>query len=111
MGNVLVPWVKHLGANVIGTVGSPAKEEIATALGCDHVINYATEDFAQRCRDLTDNEGVHVVYESIGTTTLAKSLDSLRPLAAPCSSHGPPSCITLRHAMRWSEARRRCSAC
>jgi NADPH2:quinone reductase len=90
MGNVLVPWARHLGANVIGTVGSPQKAEIARGLGCHHVINYATEDFAEACRALTDSVGVHVVYESIGQTTLAKSLDSLRPLGM-CAAYGHAS--------------------
>ena len=52
MGNVLVPWAKHLGAIVVGTVGSEPKARIARELGCDHVIDYATEDFADRCRSL-----------------------------------------------------------
>ena len=98
MGNVLVPWAKHLGANVIGTVGSEAKAEIAKGLGCDHVINYSTEDFAARCRELTNGEGVHVVYESIGKATLAKSLDSLRTLgmcAAYGHASGPPDPVDI----------------
>ena len=98
MGNVLVPWAKHLGANVVGTVGSNAKAEIAKGLGCDHVINYSTEDFAARCRELTDGKGVHVVYESIGKATLAKSLDSLRPLgmcAAYGHASGPPEPVDI----------------
>jgi len=90
MGHVLVPWAKHLGANVIGTVGSPEKAKIAEALGCDHVINYSNEDFALHCRKLTDGEGVHVVYESIGKATLAKSLDSLR-LLGMCAAYGHAS--------------------
>jgi NADPH2:quinone reductase len=90
MGTVLVPWAKHLGANVIGTVGSEKKAEIASGLGCDHVVNYSTEDFAARCRELTDGEGVHVVYESIGKATLAKSLDSLR-LLGMCAAYGHAS--------------------
>lgn len=98
MGNVLVPWAKHLGANVIGTVGSPEKAKIAEALGCDHVINYSTEDFALRCRELTDGDGMHVVYESIGKATLAKSLDSLRLLgmcAAYGHASGPPDPVDI----------------
>ena len=98
MGNVLVPWAKHLGANVVGTVGSEAKAEIAKGLGCDHVINYSTEDFAARCRALTGGEGVHVVYESIGKATLAKSLDSLRLLgmcAAYGHASGPPDPVDI----------------
>ena len=98
MGNVLVPWAKRLGANVIGTVGSEAKAEIAKGLGCDHVINYSTEDFAARCRELTNGEGVHVVYECIGKATLAKSLDSLRTLgmcAAYGHASGPPDPVDI----------------
>ncbi len=98
MGHVLVPWAKHLGANVIGTVGSEAKAEIAKGLGCDHVVDYSTEDFAARCRELTDGEGVHVVYESIGKDTLAKSLDSLRTLgmcAAYGHASGPPDPLDI----------------
>jgi NADPH2:quinone reductase len=98
MGNVLVPWAKHLGANVVGTVGSPAKAEIAERLGCDHVVDYAKDDFASRCRELTDGQGVHVVYESIGKTTLSKSLDSLRPLgmcAAYGHASGPPDPVDI----------------
>ncbi len=98
MGNVLVPWAKHLGANVIGTVGSDAKAEIAKGLGCDHVIDYSTEDFAKRCRELTDGEGVHVVYESIGKATLSQSLDSLRMLgmcAAYGHASGPPDPVDI----------------
>ncbi|MDX1710752.1 MAG: quinone oxidoreductase [Rhodovibrionaceae bacterium] len=90
MGNVLVPWAKHLGANVIGTVGSEAKADIARDLGCDHVVNYSREDFAARCRDLTDGKGVHVVYESIGQATMKQSLDSLR-LRGMCAAYGHAS--------------------
>ncbi len=98
MGNLLVPWAKHLGAKVVGTVGSEAKAEIAKGLGCDHVIDYSTEDFAVRCRELTGGQGVHVVYESIGKATLAKSLDSLRPLgmcAAYGHASGPPDPVDI----------------
>lgn len=90
MGNLLVPWAKYLGANVIGTVGSEEKATIAKELGCDHVVNYSTDDFATRCRQLTDGDGVHVVYESIGKATLAKSLDSLR-LLGMCAAYGHAS--------------------
>jgi len=90
MGHVLCPWAKHLGARVIGTVSSPAKAEIARNLGCDHVINYSQEDFAERVREITDGKGCHVVYESIGKDTLQKSLDCLRPLGM-CAAYGHAS--------------------
>lgn len=98
MGTVLVPWAKHLGAHVIGTVGSAAKAEIARTLGCDHVVNYSDTDFAQQCRAFTGGEGVHVVYEAIGKTTLAQSLDSLRPMgmcAAYGHASGPPDPVDI----------------
>lgn len=90
MGHVLCPWAKHLGATVIGTVSSPAKAGIAEQLGCDYVIDYAKEDFAERVRDITGGEGCHVVYESIGKDTMQKSLDCLR-IRGMCAAYGHAS--------------------
>ena len=80
VGLIACQWAKALGATVIGTVGSPAKAELAKAHGCDHVINYATENFTQRVRDITGGEGVAVVYDGVGKDTFMGSLDSLRPM-------------------------------
>ena len=80
VGLIACQWAKALGATVIGTVGSPAKAELARAHGCDHVINYATEDFSKRVREITGGEGVAVVYDGVGKDTFAGSLDALRPL-------------------------------
>ena len=80
VGLIACQWAKALGATVIGTVGSAAKGEIARAHGCAHVINYSTENFAQRVRELTGGEGVPVVYDGVGKDTFAGSLDSLRPM-------------------------------
>jgi NADPH2:quinone reductase len=80
VGLIACQWAKALGATVIGTVGSPAKAELARAHGCDHVINYSTENFTQRVRDITGGEGVAVVYDGVGKDTFMGSLDSLRPL-------------------------------
>ncbi len=80
VGLIACQWAKALGATVIGTVGSPAKAELARAHGCDHVINYSTENFTQRVREITGGEGVPVVYDGVGKDTLMGSLDSLRPL-------------------------------
>ena len=66
VGLIACQWAKALGATVIGTVGSPAKAELARAHGCDHVINYSTEDFTQRVREITGGEGVPVVYDGVG---------------------------------------------
>lgn len=79
VGLIACQWAKSLGATVIGTVGTAAKGELAKAHGCDHVINYSTENFAQRVRELTGGEGVPVVYDGVGKDTFMGSLDSLRP--------------------------------
>ncbi|MDD2742624.1 MAG: quinone oxidoreductase [Rhodocyclaceae bacterium] len=80
VGLIACQWAKALGATVIGTVGSAAKGELAKAHGCDHVINYSTENFTQRVREITGGEGVPVVYDGVGKDTFMGSLDSLRPL-------------------------------
>lgn len=79
-GLLLCQWAKHLGATVIGTVGSDEKAELARANGCDHTIVYTREDFPDRVRELTDGEGVAVVYDGVGKATWEGSLDCLRPL-------------------------------
>ena len=77
VGSILVQWAKHLGATVIGTVGSAAKGEQARGHGADHVINYNEEDFAERVKEITGGRGVPVVYDSVGKDTFEKSLDCL----------------------------------
>ncbi len=80
VGLLLCQWAKHLGAHVIGTVGSEAKAELARAHGCDHPILYRQENFVDRVKALTDGQGVAVVYDSVGKDTFLGSLDCLRPL-------------------------------
>jgi NADPH2:quinone reductase len=80
VGLMLTQWAKHLGAMVIGTVGSPDKAELVRANGADQVIDYRKEDFAARVREITNGEGVNVVYDGVGKATFHGSLDSLRPL-------------------------------
>jgi NADPH2:quinone reductase len=79
VGLLLCQWAKHLGAAVLGCVGSQEKAELAMAHGCDHPIFYREENIAQRVRELTDGEGVAAVYDSVGQATFEASLDSLRP--------------------------------
>ncbi len=79
VGLILSQWAKALGVKVIGSVGSEAKMAIAKAHGCTHVINSATENVAARVREITNGEGVPVVYDGVGQATLMTSLDSLRP--------------------------------
>lgn len=78
VGLIVGQWARLLGLNVIGTVSSAAKAEIAYAHGCAHVINYAEEDVAGRVRELTDGRGVDVVFDSVGKDTFMASLDSLK---------------------------------
>jgi NADPH2:quinone reductase len=80
VGSIAVQWAKHLGATVIGTVGSDEKAEQARVHGCDHTIVYSREDFVARVKEITDGRGVPVVYDSVGRATFLKSLDCLQPL-------------------------------
>ncbi|MFH1983577.1 MAG: quinone oxidoreductase [Pseudomonadota bacterium] len=80
VGSIVVQWARHLGATVIGTVGSEEKAALAAANGCHHPILYNREDWVARVRDLTGGKGVDVVYDSVGKATFFKSLDCLRPM-------------------------------
>jgi NADPH2:quinone reductase len=80
VGLIACQWAKALGATVIGTVGSPEKMEMARTHGCDHVINYRTENFVERVKEITGGAGVEVVYDSVGNDTFPASLDCLKPL-------------------------------
>lgn len=77
VGLIAAQWAKHLGAVVIGTVGSDDKVELAKANGCAHVLNTRDSDWAKRVREITNGEGVPVVYDSIGKDTFEGSLDCL----------------------------------
>lgn len=78
VGLIVCQWAKHLGATMIGTVGSDEKAELAKAHGCTHTINYKTEDFVERVKELTDGKGCDVVYDSIGKDTFPGSLDCVK---------------------------------
>jgi NADPH:quinone reductase len=91
VGLLLVQVAKQMGATVIGTVSTEAKAQLAKEAGADHVIQYTKADFLAEVKRLTE-EGVHVVYDSVGQTTFDKSLDCLRPrgyLALFGQSSGP----------------------
>ncbi len=79
VGLIACQWAKHLGATVIGTVGSDEKAELARAHGCDHAIVYTRENVPERVRALTDGAGVPVVFDSVGKDTFMASLDCLQP--------------------------------
>jgi NADPH:quinone reductase len=79
VGLIACQWLKAIGATVIGTVSSEEKAQLARAHGCDHVIVYTREDFVGQVRAITAGKGVPVVYDSVGKSTFAGSLDCLRP--------------------------------
>jgi len=80
VGLIACQWARALGVTMIGTVGSEEKAALARANGCTHVINYNTEDFVARVKEITGGRGVPVVYDSIGKDTFTASLDCLSPL-------------------------------
>ncbi len=81
IGLIAARWAKHLGASlIIGTVSSEEKAKLAKEAGCTHVINYKTEDFVKRTKEITGGQGVDVVYDGVGKDTYPGSLDCLKPL-------------------------------
>jgi NADPH:quinone reductase len=98
VGSIVCQWAKHLGATVIGTVGTEEKAAKATENGCDYPVLYKKEDFAARVKEITEGRGVDVVYDSVGQATFMKSLDCLRPLGTMVSfgqSSGPVAPLEL----------------
>lgn len=80
VGLIACQWLKALGATVIGTAGSEEKCALARQHGADYCINYRSENFVERVREITQGQGVPVVYDSVGADTFLGSLDCLRPL-------------------------------
>jgi len=80
VGLIACQWARAIGANLIGTVGSNEKAELARAHGAAHVINYNTEDVVQRVMEITGGAKVPVVFDSVGKDTFTRSLDCLAPL-------------------------------
>jgi NADPH2:quinone reductase len=94
VGLILCQWSKHLGATVIGTVGSLAKAEIAQAHGCDHTILYREVDFVESVRKIVPG-GVAAVFDGVGKDTFVQSLGCVRPFGmlvnyGNASGHPPP---------------------
>jgi NADPH2:quinone reductase len=79
IGLIACQWARHLGATIIGTVGSAEKARLAQDHGCTHVINYRTENFVERVKAITGGKGCDVVYDSVGKDTFPGSLDCLKP--------------------------------
>lgn len=78
IGLLACQWAKALGANVIGTVGTKEKAELALANGCDHVILYREEDFVERVKSISRNELCDVVYDGVGKDTFPGSLKCIK---------------------------------
>ncbi|MCB0089580.1 MAG: zinc-binding dehydrogenase, partial [Caldilineaceae bacterium] len=78
-GALVVQMAKLLGAQVIGTVGTAEKAEVAKAAGADHTVIYTEQDFEAEVKRITDGQLCHVVYESVGKATFDKSMNCLRP--------------------------------
>ncbi|CAN1567927.1 quinone oxidoreductase [Limnohabitans sp. B9-3] len=97
VGLIACQWAKALGYNLIGTAGSDAKCQLALANGASHAINYNTEDFLARVKEITGGKGVKVVYDSVGKDTWDKSLDCLAPFGLMASfgnASGAPAPIS-----------------
>jgi len=104
VGLLLCQWAKHLGATVLGTVGTEDKAALAQAHGCDHPILYRHTDFAKAVMDLTDGMGVTVVYDAVGKDTYDKGLGVITErgwMVGYGQSSGPmPRLDTLRLAAK-----------
>jgi NADPH2:quinone reductase len=98
VGLIFGQWAKHLGVSAIGTVGSDEKAELARAHGYAHVVNYKTEDFAARVKEITGGQGVPVVYDGVGKAVFEKSLDCLSPCGLAVNfgnASGPVEALNL----------------
>ena len=78
VGQIFCQWAKSLGCTVIGTVGSDEKIEVAKINGCEHVINYSKENFAEKVKEITNGVGVPVVYDGVGKKTFDGSIECLK---------------------------------
>ena len=125
VGLIACQWARALGYQLIATAGSEEKCALALANGAQHAINYRAEDFAARVKDITDGQGVKVVYDSVGKDTWEKSLECLRPFGLMASfgnASGPvppfapavlaPKCLYVTRATLFTHiaVRERCQA-
>ena len=78
LGQILCPWANSIGAEIIGTVGSKEKEEIAKKNGCHHVINYTDKDFVEEVEKIVGKNGIDVVYDGVGLKTFEGSIEVLK---------------------------------
>ncbi len=102
VGSILVQWANHLGATVIGTVGSEEKAELARNNGCHHPVLYREESFLDKVKEVTDGQGVPVVYDAVARDTFDDSLASLAPrgvMALYGQSSGPVPPFDIQRLM------------
>lgn len=105
VGLIAGQWLKALGVRAIGTAGGPEKCALARENGYDTVIDYTSEDFVERIRDITDGAGVAAVYDSVGADTIMGSLDCLATFGTLVSfgqSSGAPDAVRISHLARGS---------
>ena len=103
VGSIATSWAKAMGALVIGTVGSEKKLDYAKSNGCDFVINYNTTSFKDKVNEITNSEGVTVVYDSIGKNTIEDSMDVLEKrglLVSFGNASGVPEPINILDLMK-----------
>ena len=99
LGQIFCQWAKSLGCRIIGTVGSDEKIESAKNNGCDHVINYTKENFAEKVKDFTKGKGVPVVYDGVGKKTFEDSIACLKNTGTMVSfgnSSGPVKNVNVK---------------
>jgi len=84
VGLLVVQWLHHLKANVIGTVSTEAKAEMVRAAGANHVINYSDQDFVEEVKKLTNNKGADYIIDGVGKSTFTKDLDAVRIYGQIC---------------------------
>lgn len=104
VGQLVIQLAKARGARVITTVGSPDKAEIARGRGADHIILYRQEDFRARVMQITDGEGVDVVYDSVGRDTIASSIRSLRRRGLVVNYGGSSGMVEAVNPLELAEA-------
>ena len=103
VGLILCQWLKTIGCTVIGTTSSATKQRVAEEAGCDHVILYSEDDFVARVREITNGQGVPLVYDAVGKTTFSGSLDCLARrgmLINYGQSSGPPDPLPMMELAR-----------
>jgi NADPH:quinone reductase len=94
VGLLMCQWAKHIGATVIGTVGSPEKAALAKQNGCDYPLLYRSDDWVAQVKEITSGKGCRVVYDSVGKDTFLKSMDCVATrglLALFGASSGAPA--------------------